>query len=128
MKVNTSHTGQLGERIAANYLKNKGYEILDMNFTNSLGRKLGEIDIIARDLKNDEIVFTEVKARDYQKYRATLPEENITWHKIQRLSKIAQVYLKTRHLLESSYRFDAISVWIDYSSRNAKVKHMKNIY
>lgn len=128
MQTAKSQLGALGERVAIKYLKNKKYQIITTNFTNSLGRRIGEIDIIARDTKENELVFVEVKTRDYQKYHATLPEENITYHKLQRLLKIAQVYLKMHSLIEHPYRFDAISVWIDRTNKKARIKHLERIY
>lgn len=119
--------GATGEQAAANFLRGKGYEILDMNFQNDSGRRLGELDIVARDKKDNEIVFVEVKTRDYQKYGHTLPEENITHQKLHRLAKIAAAYLRNNHLDDCNYRFDAISIWLDYATRMAKVKHIKGL-
>ena len=58
---NTLPTGTLGERLAADYLKSRGYRILERNFfLRALGGpKIAEVDIIAR--KNDLFVFAEVK-------------------------------------------------------------------
>lgn len=120
-------TGQLGEQAAANFLKQKGYIILDMNFTNTSGRRLGEIDIIAKDSAQNEIVFIEVKTREYAKYKNTLPEDNINYQKLRKLDKIAAFYLRKRQLLDCAYRFDAISVWLDFATRLAKIKHIKNL-
>lgn len=125
--MSTSETGQQGEQIAADFLKNNGYDILEMNFKNNSGRRLGEIDIIAKD-KNGELVFVEVKTREYQKYKNTLPEENITHDKLHKLSKIANAYLYQNNLKDADYRFDAISVWLDFETRLAKVKHIKNMF
>jgi putative endonuclease len=119
--------GQAGEQAAANYLQNNGYRILEMNFKNNSGRRLGEIDIIAEDKQEKEIVFVEVKTRDYQKYKDTLPEENITYDKLKKLSKIASAYLYQKNLKDRAYRFDAVSVWLDFATRMAKIKHIKNI-
>ncbi|PIP26969.1 MAG: YraN family protein [Candidatus Moranbacteria bacterium CG23_combo_of_CG06-09_8_20_14_all_39_10] len=121
-------TGQTGEQVAANFLKNKGYEILDMNFENDSGRRLGEIDIVARDKQQDEIVFVEVKTREYNRYKDTLPEENINYQKLRKLAKIATVFLRERKMEDCDYRFDAISVWLDYTTRMAKIKHLPNIF
>jgi putative endonuclease len=120
-------TGQLGEQVAANFLKNKNYEILAMNFKNNSGRRLGEIDVIAKDITQNEIVFIEVKTREYSKYKNTLPEENITHQKLRKLNKIATFYLRKHHLVDFAYRFDAISVWLDYTTRIAKIKHIKSL-
>jgi len=121
-------TGQTGERVAVNFLKEHGYEILTVNFKNNLGRRLGEIDIIAREKTTRQIVFVEVKTRDWQKYQNTLPEENITYSKLRKLEKIAQFYLRINHLSAIDYRFDAISIWLNKESRKAQIRHLKNIY
>jgi len=121
-------TGQIGEKVAVNFLKEQGYEILTVNFKNNSGRRLGEIDIIVREKNTRQIVFVEVKTRDFQKYQYTLPEENITYSKLRKLEKIAQFYLKISHLSIDNYRFDAVSVLLDKENRQAKIRHLKNIY
>lgn len=118
--------GKIGEQAAAKFLKDSGYEILEMNFKNDSGRRLGEIDIIAKD-PADEIVFVEVKTREYQKYQNTLPEENITSAKLRKLSRIASAWLNYKNLKDAAYRFDAISVWLDQETNTAKIKHIKNL-
>ena len=120
--------GKDGEMAATDFLKNNGYTILGLNFKNETGRILGEIDIIAKDLETKELVFVEVKTRDYQKYKDTLPEENITPSKLRKLNKIATNYLQKNNLRDVIYRFDAISVWLDYETRRAKIKHLKSIF
>jgi putative endonuclease len=127
MIINTKNIGNLGEEEAVSYLKNNGYKILDRNFQNNLGRRLGEIDIIAQDLKNKEIVFVEVKTREYEKYKDTLPEENITYSKLKKLNKIASAYLRLKNLSDEPYRFDAISVWISNETRETKIKHILSL-
>lgn len=126
MSTNNS-TGKIGEEVAVNYLKANDYKIMATNFKNNSGRRLGEIDIIAKD-KNGELVFVEVKTREYQKYKNTLPEENITRAKLRKLSKIASAYLYQNNLKEANYRFDAISVWLDIETRLAKIKHIKSMF
>ena len=125
---NRKQIGQLGEKIASDFLIRKGYTILDTNYQNSTGHRLGEIDIIAQDKKIGEIIFVEVKTREYQKYKDTAPEENITYSKLKKLEKIANAYLYTHRLRDNPYRFDAISVWLDLSSKKAKIKHLPSIY
>ena len=49
--------GKYGETIAADYLINNGYKILDRNFQT----RYGEVDIIG--VKDDLIIFFEVKSR-----------------------------------------------------------------
>jgi len=121
-----NNLGPKGEEVAENYLKNKGYEILEKNYTNNLGKRLGEIDIIAR--KDNALVFVEVKTRNMKNYSQTHPEENITYSKLHKLSKIANQYLYKNKLLGANYRFDAISIWLDLENRQAKIKHLESIY
>lgn len=119
-------TGAYGERTAARYLRGKGYRIIEMNFKNPFGRRLGEIDIIAK--KGKEIVFVEVKTRGLKGYGNTLPEENITPMKLQKLNKTGQFYIRSKNLWDFSYRFDAVSVWIMEDGKKAKIKHIENIF
>ncbi|MCX6763648.1 MAG: YraN family protein [Candidatus Moranbacteria bacterium] len=121
-----STVGQLGEEVAADFLKRNGLKIIEMNYKNRFGRRLGEIDIIAQD--KNEFVFVEVKTRNFSTYQNTLPEENITRAKLHKLSKIANQYLYQNRLLDASYRFDAISVWLDNNKKMAKIKHIRNIF
>lgn len=121
----TSSFGRKGEEAAAKYLKQIGYRILEMNFSNPSGRRLGEIDIIAQD--KDEIVFVEVKTRQ-KKSTQILPEENITRFKLYKLNKAAAFYIQKKGLFECSYRFDAISVVADPDSHCAQLRHLKNIF
>ncbi|HCP08519.1 MAG TPA: YraN family protein [Candidatus Moranbacteria bacterium] len=123
----TKSTGETGEQVAADYLRSKGYAILEMNYKNDFGRRLGEIDIIAEEKSAQEIVFVEVKTREFSKYGDTLPEENITFHKLRKLARIASAYLRQKGWEDRNYRFDAVSVWLDYDTRKAKIKHIPNI-
>ena len=53
--------GKKGEKIVADFLREKGYKILERNyFPQVKGPLVGEIDIIAKD--KEEIVFVEVKS------------------------------------------------------------------
>jgi putative endonuclease len=125
-RKNIKDTGKAGEEAAVKYLKKEGYVILDRNYKNSFGYRLGEIDIIARE--KDEVVFVEVKTRNLEKFGYTQPEENITRSKLFKLNRIAQVYLKSKKLDGVTYRFDAVSVWMDREQKKAKIKHIKSIF
>ena len=116
--------GNIGEKVATDYLKKKGYKILDTNFQNNSGSRLGELDIVALDKDKEELVFVEVKTRNLKKFGETLPEENITYSKIRKLSKIAQYYIRQKKMENMNFRFDAISVWLDEEAKKAKIKHI----
>lgn len=55
--LSSAELGRYGEQVAADYLEQKGYEIIDRN----VKVKKGEIDIWAK--QEDTLVFVEVKTR-----------------------------------------------------------------
>lgn len=119
--------GDVGEKISVIFLRNKGYEIIDLNFQNNSGRRMGEIDIIARDKEKKELVFIEVKTRELEKYGQTLPEENVTYQKLRKMEKIANFYIRQKRLEKEDYRFDVISVWLDLDQKYARIKHISHL-
>lgn len=94
--------GDFGEDLVEEYLRNKGYDILDRNFRKSFG----EIDIIARI--DEIVVFVEVKTRK-NKYFAN-PREAVTISKQQKIIKASQAYLMENDLTDSIIRFDVAEV------------------
>lgn len=116
--------GKKGERVAAEYLKKKGFKILEMNYKNPKGKQLGEIDIIAK--KDATIIFVEVKTRKGI-VENTFPEDNLTPWKLQKLEKIATHYLQTHHPTEISYHFDAVTV-IFNENKIASIRHFEHIF
>ncbi len=65
MKI-VNPTAIIGENAAAEFLKKKGYVILERNFR----KGYGEIDIIA--VKKGTLVFVEVKTRSSDKFGTPL--------------------------------------------------------
>lgn len=94
--------GKRSEIIAADYLKEKGYTIIEVNHKN----KIGEIDIIAKD--KDYIVFVEVKARLSMAFGH--PFEAIDERKQQKIKAVASFYLMKNKKYGTKCRFDAISI------------------
>ena len=100
--MQTNIYGKRSEVIASDYLKKKGYKILELNYKN----KVGEIDIIAKD--KDYIVFVEVKARMSQAFGH--PFEAIDEIKQQKIHSVASLYMVKNKKYGSLCRFDAISI------------------
>jgi putative endonuclease len=125
-RIASNSLGARGEKAAIQYLKNKGYSIITTNYANLSGRRLGEIDIIAKD--RDELVFIEVKTRSIIANDNLLPEENINRAKLYKLNKIAQYYLIKNNILNTSYRFDAITLIADTANNSAQLRHLTNIF
>ena len=74
-----------GENLAANWLKEKGYEIMYRNWRHSYY----EIDIIA--LKNKMLHFIEVKCRNASPFG--FPEDSVTKKKFKYLKRAADEFL-----------------------------------
>ncbi len=123
--------GNLGEKIACQYLKNKGYQILDRNYLNKFlsGPQRGEIDIITK--KNETISFIEVKTLTKNaRGRASVisPEMKVNFRKQRKLIKTAESWLmKRKTLLNIKWQVDIISIRIDLNSKKAKINHFKNV-
>ncbi len=128
-KLNKNSVGYDGERVAEKFLKKQGYKILERNWCNRKGRRIGEIDIVAQDKKDDAIVFVEVKSRKITKDEIdVLPEEQITQSKLNKLSRIAEVYIKENELLDANWRIDAISVLFVEGERKPQIKHIESVF
>ena len=84
--------GKAAENAAAEFLKAKGYKILERNYKN----KFGEIDIIAR--QDGVICFVEVKAR--HSLNLGVPQEAVSTRKQRQICRVAVYYLKANRLLE----------------------------
>ncbi len=102
MKELNKVLGVSGETFAKNYLKKKGYKIIEQNYKN----KLGEIDIIAS--KDKTIIFIEVKARDTIAYGR--PSEAVNFFKQNKIRKVAERFLIENKLTACPCRFDVIEI------------------
>ncbi|RKY28848.1 MAG: YraN family protein [Candidatus Omnitrophota bacterium] len=90
------------EDLAVNYLKQRGYKVLERNFRSFLG----EIDIIAKD--KGVLCFVEVKGRTFPyKYG---PLEAVSKSKRKKIERCAFCYLKQKGLFSLRARFDVLSV------------------
>lgn len=119
--------GELGEKIAGKYLKGKGYKIIEYNYQNKTGRRVGEIDIVTQ--LGEQIVFVEVKSRIVKEGSLVLPEENITRDKLQKLQRIAKEYIREKYFWDKSYRFDAVAVLFSENRKNVlEIKHLESIF
>jgi putative endonuclease len=79
--------GDRGERIACDYLRERGFRIIDRNFS-GVG---GEIDIVAE--RAGEIHFIEVKTRTHEGRGS--PLDSVTREKQRRIRRAAELWLNT---------------------------------
>lgn len=109
--------GRQGENIAASFLQQKGYSILERNW------KRGdlEIDIVAKEA--DTIVFVEVKTRSSDYYGK--PEDAVDELRKRRLTSAANLYLNYRKL-DNPYRFDIIGIILN--PQQTQINHIEEAF
>lgn len=112
--------GRLGEDLAARFLEQAGYAVLERNWRCSLG----ELDIVARD--GGELVVAEVKTRAGSGWGH--PFEAITHAKLARLRRLAGAWCEARPLECEGLlvRIDAIAVLAPRGAA-ATVEHLRGI-
>jgi putative endonuclease len=111
--------GDLGEKIAEKFLRDKGYKILDKNFRYS---NFGELDIVGQ--KGGDIIFFEVKTRKMVGPSEFLPEDNITRDKQKKLIKLAEIYL-SKHPAVAGWQIDILAIEV-YRNGNYDIRHTEN--
>ena len=120
-----NNTGKWGEDLAADYLREKGYEIIERDWRD--GHR--DIDIIARSPDLRTIVFVEVKTHRARSPRAdviTKPEEAVDRRKIRNIGMAANTYVKMLNVLDE-LRFDVVSV-IGGTKETAQVEHIVDAF
>lgn len=93
--------GRKAERLTADYLEARGYEIVERNWRT----KSCEIDIIA--YKSDMLYFVEVKFRSGAGYGTGF--EYITWTKLRQMSYAARLW-NVKNFWKGAYCLSAASV------------------
>ena len=111
-------TGMLGERLAAGYLRERGYDVIETNYR----CPEGEIDIVARH--GSAIVFVEVRTRSGHEFGT--PEESITAAKRQRLRLTAARYLVEHEDLPEEWRIDIVAIQLDSRRNPSRITLLEN--
>ncbi len=113
---NNRQTGTYYEDLAAEYLIDQGYDILERNFR----RRGGELDIVAK--KDGILVICEVKYRRTGRTGASL--EAVDYRKQKKISQMAGLYLLSHgYSSNTQLRFDVIGF-----DGEKKMTHIKNAF
>jgi len=119
-------TGNIGEKIATDYLKKRGYKILERNFIFRIpgNPQKSEIDIIAK-LK-DLISFVEVKTIKPKKSSSAIPPEaKVNLSKRRKLQQAAEAWLIENKIpLNSKWQIDILTIRIEKGKK--EISHFKN--
>ena len=118
MKEFNRARGNIGEALAVRYLQNKGFSILENNYSPKTNFQGGEIDIIALGPKGrtsgasqhgDMIHFIEVKMRGNSDFG--YGRESVTVHKQKIIRSLATRYLVSKGIYQSAACcFDVIEI------------------
>ena len=112
--------GTAAENIAADFLRAKGLEILERNYL----RRLGELDILARD--GDVLVIAEVRTRASDRYGGAAA--SVDPRKQQRIIRAAsQLLQQRRDLARLRVRFDVIAV-LDMDRETPRVEWIRHAF
>lgn len=107
--------GKKGEELAVEYLKKRGFKILE---TNRHFSRYSEIDIIAEE--KGVLVFVEVKTRKTNAFGT--PQEAITKAKFQHLKNGLFTYLQENPQYKR-FRIDVVAITLE----PFKIEHLRNI-
>jgi len=109
--------GKRGEELAADYLREKGYRILETNWR--FGRN--ELDLIARE--DQSLVIIEVKTRYSNVF--VEPEMAVTREKQRAIIRSANAYVKFKRWKQET-RFDIISIVMNETQQ--KITHIQDAF
>lgn len=110
--------GREGERLAEEYLKKKGYKVLEKNYR----CPLGELDLVVLDGRI--VVFVEVKIRSDDRFGH--PLEAVHWRKQAKMVKAALYFLSRYKLHQREARFDVVAISQDGS--RPVIEHVSNAF
>ena len=111
-------TGILGEKLARDFLKKRGYRIKETNYR----CPEGEIDIVAEH--KDCLVFIEVRTKKSLAFGN--PEESITQTKRERMRATAFHYQQTHNNLPLSWRIDVVAVELNQNGKPLRIELIEN--
>lgn len=111
-------TGDLGERLAGEFLRERGYTIIEKNYRCAEG----EVDIVARQA--DDLVFVEVRTKRSRMFGS--PEESITPAKQEKLRTVSAHYRETHEDLPESWRIDVVAIELNRDNRPSRIEVIKN--
>lgn len=111
-------TGKRGEELARDFLKKRGFLILEANYR----CPEGEIDIISQH--KDYLVFTEVRTKTSRQFGS--PEESITYTKKRRMITTAMHYLQIYGDKPPLWRIDFIAIELDGKGKLTRIELIEN--
>ncbi len=110
--------GKKGELLAANFLEQAGYRILERNWV--YGK--AEIDLIV--FHNQTLIFVEVKTRRSADHGE--PEDFVDWKKEKQLEFASAVYIDRKNH-QGEIRFDIVAIVFE-NEQLYKINHIEDAF
>lgn len=135
----TQQKGEVGEKIALEYIVNDGFTVIETNYT----KKTGEIDIVAT--KQGILHFIEVKTlfnnyadnvshlsgRSEAKADETKPYDpwqNVSREKLRRFGRTCELYIIEKGVShETSWQIDVVAVTVSHETGKSQVQVLWNV-
>ena len=116
--------GKWGENIAVSYLQDKGYKILNRNYST----RAGEIDIITQVYEDGEtyLVFIEVKTRTTLAFGN--PEDAVTERKKDHILKAINIFLDENENLDLPWQIDVLAIQKLSLEKPPNIQHFENVF
>jgi putative endonuclease len=110
--------GELGERIAERWLREKGWRVMQRRFRS--GHR--DIDLVVE--RDGVVAFVEVKARRGDEFGG--PIAAVNWRKQKELGRSARVWVDRHGRPLEAYRFDVIGVLV--AGSRVRIRHVPNAF
>jgi putative endonuclease len=110
--------GELGERIAERWLRQRGWRVVQRRFRS--GHR--DIDLVVE--QEGVVAFVEVKARRGDRFGD--PVEAVNWRKQRELGRSARVWIDRHGRASDAYRFDVIGVLV--AGERVRIRHVANAF
>jgi putative endonuclease len=118
MSTDAQALGLLGERIAARWLRARGWRVLEHRFRS--GHR--DLDLVVE--RGNTIAFVEVKTRTDLSFGG--PVSAVDFYKLQHLRRSALVWMSRHGRTGFEYRIDVIAVWI--TGKQVKIHYVENAH
>lgn len=110
--------GELGERIAERWLRDRGWRVIQRRFRS--GHR--DIDLVVE--REGLVAFVEVKARRGVVFGD--PVAAVNWQKQRELGRSARVWIARHGRPNDAYRFDVVGVLVEGST--VRVRHVEGAF
>lgn len=117
-----SDLGKLGEDLVCQYLKKKGYKIVERNYL----KPWGELDVVAVSPEKTLVIFEVKTVAGNPPFISS--EDQMTKAKLKKLRRTAELYANgpgADRVGKKGWRIDLVAITIE--SGKAVVKHYENI-